>query len=311
MKITAIILALAGGVMCRQAVAQEASEAASNVAPGVSKIAVAQFDAPKGSRARAAVLQTLADHDDIEVVALDDIQFASKRLAADPATKAGRKRLSSELGIGAWIDGKVVDDEARLTLSAADGTHVVEVEVEAPNVRLLDALSGERMWQTMGAHLSVREARRKQLLTLQQSARAKVQARAAEAERQRGIARATLALQAQQGRSFQANNPYGQAQSPFAQVSSPQPAVGQTSAGKGAGKPAARPKNGKKSRDVVAAPLTNTTGWSSQQNGQSIPGWNTPTGRVPVGPTGVSAATQRWLAQQQDAMRAQNGAVFQ
>jgi hypothetical protein len=310
MKITAIIVALAGSVVCRQAVAQEASEAASSVAPGVSKIAVAQFDAPKGSRARAAVLQTLADHDDIEVVALDDIQFASKRLAADPATKAGRRRLSSELGIGAWIDGKVVDDEARLTLSAADGTHVVEVEVEAPNKRLLDALSGERMWQTMGSHLSVREARRKQLLTLQESARAKVEARAVEAERQRGIARATLALQAQQGRGFQANNPYGQAQSPFAQGPSPQPAIGQ-SAGKGSGKPAARPKSGKKSRDVVAAPLTNTTGWSSQQKGQSIAGWNTPSGRVPVGPTGVSAATQRWLAQQQNAMRAQNGAVSQ
>ena len=48
------------------------------------RIAVAQFDAPSDSRARMEVLTTLSDHADVEVVSLEDIAFAAKRLKADP-----------------------------------------------------------------------------------------------------------------------------------------------------------------------------------------------------------------------------------
>ena len=150
----------------------------------VRNVVVPQFDAPAQSRARAAVLRTLADHTEVEVVAIDDVTFAARRLQADPNTPEGREKLSRELGIDAWLDGKVTDTSAHLTLTAGDGTVLQEVEVEADDQRTLDARTGQQMWAALGPSLSPLEAYRRAVLAEYERARQKLEARQAEAQRQ-------------------------------------------------------------------------------------------------------------------------------
>lgn len=150
----------------------------------VRNLVVPQFDAPVKSRARAAVLRTLADHTEVEVVAIDDVAFAARRLQANPDTTDGRAKLSRELGIDAWLDGKITETSAHLTLTTGDGTILQEVEVEADEQRALDARTGEQMWAALGPSLSPQEAYRRAVLAEYERARRKLEARQAESQRQ-------------------------------------------------------------------------------------------------------------------------------
>ena len=189
------------------AVSTVRAQDAAPVAAGaiVSKIVVAQCDGDDEAHARAAMLEKLADHDDVEVMSLDDITFLSKRLHADPTSQSGRAKLASELGVGAWLDCKVDDSTATLTLSSADGSKVlVSTEIEADSTRQLAPLTAERMWASMGTHLSVGEQQRRQQLAALEAERRRVAAEA-EAERRRVTAdaeaeRQRIAAEAEAGR---------------------------------------------------------------------------------------------------------------
>lgn len=153
----------------------------------VRKVAVEQFDAPSDSRARYGVLNELSDHDDVEVVSLDDIHFVAKRFKLGAETPEGRAKISAELGVQLWIDGKASSDGAELKLTTPDGKVLVETEVKAPSEKLLESLAGERMWAAMGAQLSPREERRRTLLAQSERAHQKIEARELELEHQRKL----------------------------------------------------------------------------------------------------------------------------
>lgn len=159
------------------------------VAPArrVRKVAVEQFDAPSDSRARYGVLNELSDHEDVEVVSLDDIHFVAKRFKLGAETPEGRVKISAELGIQLWIDGKASSDSAELKLTRPDGKVLVETEVRAPSEKLLESLAGERMWAAMGGQLSPREERRRALLAQSERAHQKIEARELELEHQRKL----------------------------------------------------------------------------------------------------------------------------
>jgi hypothetical protein len=150
----------------------------------VRNLVVPHFDAPPKSRARAAVLRTLADHTEVEVVSIDDVTFAARRLQADPNTPEGREKLSRELGIDAWLDGKVTETSAHLTLAAGDGSVLHEVEVEVEDARALEARTGQQMWAALGPSLSPQEAYRRAVLAEYERARHKLDARLSEGQRQ-------------------------------------------------------------------------------------------------------------------------------
>jgi hypothetical protein len=152
------------------------------------RVAVAQFDAPSDSHARNAVLATLSEHEDIEVVSLEDIAFAGKRLKSDPAQAEGRAKISAELGIDVWIDGKVDGTDAELRMTSVADERVVRVEVHAAATLLLEQLVGERMWAAMGPKLSERERGRRAQLAQAELARNKIAAREAELVRQVALA---------------------------------------------------------------------------------------------------------------------------
>jgi hypothetical protein len=250
-------------------------------------VVVAPFAAPPGSNARAAVLQTLADHNEVEVVAMDDVSFASRRLQADANTPAGRAKLSRELGIDAWLDGKVEDGSAHLTLSSGDGDVIEEVTLEADEPKVLDAMTGERMWAAMGTRLSAQEEYRRALLAEYQRARNKYDARSSEQERLRTLARegrarraATLRAQfalAQRKRAAMAAEVTRQSE--VARNRAPEPPTGvpadAMAAKTGAGEKAKKavrakpqpPSVAKKSRRGVASStgLTNTGGMHAKK----------------------------------------------
>ena len=167
--------------------AKSGKVAAALPARRVRKVAVEQFDAPSDSRARYGVLNELSDHDDVEVVSLDDIHFVAKRFKLGAETPEGRVKISAELGVQLWIDGKASSDSAELKLSTPDGQLLAETEVKAPSEKLLESLAGERMWAAMGGQLSPREERRRALLAQSERAHQKIEARELELEHQRKV----------------------------------------------------------------------------------------------------------------------------
>jgi hypothetical protein len=152
------------------------------------RVVVAEFEAPAQSRARNAVLETLSDHTDVEVVSLDDVEFTSKRIKADPKTSAGRAKIATELGVDAWIDGRVDGLNIHLKLSSASGRRMAEADAHGATDSLLDVLAGEKMWAAMGPSLSERERRRRTLLSQGELARTKIADRHHEQDRQRTVA---------------------------------------------------------------------------------------------------------------------------
>lgn len=171
---------------------------------GSKRIAVAQFEAPSDSRARMGVLTTLSEHDDVEVVLLEDIVMAGKRIQASPDDPAGRRKLSKELGIDAWLDGTVDGESARLTLRTPEGRTLAVATVTEERSERLDRMIGKRMWKVMGVWLSSREQRARALEAQYDLALQKVQARERELVRQREWVKQRAAERGAQLRAAQA-----------------------------------------------------------------------------------------------------------
>jgi hypothetical protein len=297
---------------------------------------VAQCEGDDEAHARGAVLSKLADHPDVEVMSLDDITFIGKRLHADPTSESGRAKLAAELGVGAWLDCKVDDSSAHLTLTSADGSKVlVSTEVEADSTRQLAALTAERMWATMGTHLSASEQQRRQQLAAIEAERRRVAAEV-EAERRRVAAEAEAQrrrLEDERKRALEAGELKRKrliAESELArhklavreaEAERQRQVAHQAAANRGQFGPPAMVaeaessgrrgrKQGRRSHaaDMESAPLTvspATQRWLDQQKDYAGPRRGTPAPAPVIGagapgaaPSGISPATQRWLAQQ-------------
>jgi hypothetical protein len=169
----------------------------------VQHIAVAQFDAENSARARSAVLDVLSEHDDVEVVSLDDIGVAAKRLGVDATTAHGRSKLSEELGIEAWLDGKIEDDHAQFTLHAPDGRTLATTSIQGHRASVAEGLAGQKVWEAMGPLLSPRERAKRALEAQQELAVKKVQAREQELVRLRKMVEARAASREKQLKAAQ------------------------------------------------------------------------------------------------------------
>lgn len=151
------------------------------------RIAVAAFHAPDAARARSAVLEVLSEHDDVEVVSLEDLEFESKRLKADLNNLEGRRKLSSEVGIDAWLDGTIEDGSARFTLQAPDGHLIASTALTGHKASVAAGLAGPKVWAAMGPWLSARERGKRALEAQGELALKKVKARDQELVRLRQV----------------------------------------------------------------------------------------------------------------------------
>lgn len=164
----------------------------------VQRIAVAQFQAPNSARARSAVLETLSDHDDVEVASLEDIAVAGKRVGVDANTPAGRSKLSEELGITVWLDGTIEDGLARFTLHGPDGRVLATASVQGHKANVAEGLAGLKIWEAMGPILSPRERRKRAIEAQQDLAQQKVKAREQELVRLRRVVEGRAIARAKQ-----------------------------------------------------------------------------------------------------------------
>ena len=152
------------------------------------KVAVAAFEAPKESRARNSVLSILSEHDEIEVISLEDIAFEAHRVHVDAKSQAGREKIAEALGVELWIDGVVDGNEAHLQLTSTRGRKLAAADVRGTTPSVMDGLAGERMWAAMGPTLSAKENRRRTLLDQAELARTKITDREREMIRQTEVA---------------------------------------------------------------------------------------------------------------------------
>jgi hypothetical protein len=163
------------------------SAATTESQPKAKRVAVAAFEAPSSSQGRSLVLETLSQHDDVEVVALEDIAMAGKRLQADPSDPSGRRKLSEELGIDAWIDGTIEDETARIRMSTPEGRSLGVANVKGKSSSAVEAALGTQMWKALGPWLSVREQKVRALQAQQELALQKALAREQELVRQHAL----------------------------------------------------------------------------------------------------------------------------
>jgi hypothetical protein len=289
----AVIACLVIGGLAQQVQAQQVQAAR--------HVAVAQFTGSDNPSARGAVLATLSDHDDVEVIGLEDIGFAAKRVKADVGTPAGRAKVAEELKIDAWIDGEIDGDEAHLTLTSAQGQQLASVDVEAKAGKLLDAMVGERMWAAMGTKLSRREGQRLQQLAQAELARAKLASREAELERQRALVQQReqqreqlLAAQEQLAVAKQAARAREIERLGEAARASKQALAAATS------QPPAAPERRPAQPTVLAQARASSWNSGAPLAGSSAPphasAWNAPA--PGYAPNRVSPSTQRWLQTQ-------------
>lgn len=157
--------------------------------PGVRRVVVANFDEPEGFRVRLAALEVLSLQGDIEVLGYNDVTVVARRLGVDPMSSHGRLAVSEELGVFAWLDGRVSEDfEAHLRLTDAGGKELAWLKVRGQSRGTLNDTVKKNLWRAVGPPLSDAEKRRQALEARHKLAQKKKQARDEEAMRQRELA---------------------------------------------------------------------------------------------------------------------------
>lgn len=156
---------------------------------GPRRVVVADFESPRKEWARPSVLAVLSAQADVEIVGYQDAVVVAHRLGADTTSSAGRRTLSGEMRIFAWIDGTIGDDlAARLWMTDANGEKIAWLEVKAANGDALNRYVESNLWLAFGPYLSDAERDRQTLEGHKVLAQKKKEARDAELARQREIA---------------------------------------------------------------------------------------------------------------------------
>jgi hypothetical protein len=280
------------------------------------RVAVAQFDAPSESHARNAVLATLSEHADVEVVSLEDVAFAGKHLKSDPGQPEGRAKISAELGIDAWIDGKIDGSEAEIRMTTVADQRVARIAVQAATSNQLDQIVGEKTWAVVGPKLSERERGRRALLAQADVARQKIAARAAEVERQISLARQhaeervqrlkheeELAMKKQLAFFAELSRQKQLVQDRLARdVAEQQQAAEARRQAEMQRLAAAQPPLVQQPPAMAYAAPAPAASYNAYHGVPAGQGWNTP-----AGPGGVSSSTQQWLQNQPVGASASSG----
>jgi hypothetical protein len=167
-------------------VSREASEPELD---GPRRLGIGELHAPARSDARGAVLEALSARSEVEIVGYEDVKMAGKQLGVDPASARGRKRISAELGVYAWIEGEVsARNEGRLRLVDVDGHTLATLRVSADDGSALEAAIRANLWSALGRFVSDSAAHDYALGQQQQRAAQKHTARLEELERQKALA---------------------------------------------------------------------------------------------------------------------------
>jgi hypothetical protein len=123
----------------------------------IRKVVIAPFSEPAGSKGREAVLEIFSEQNDIEMVGYNDAEIVAKRLGADLGSSKGRSVVSADMGIYAWLDGRVGDGfDAQIRLSDANSRTLKNAQIKADSAQMLASLIRTDLWRQVGPEISDR-----------------------------------------------------------------------------------------------------------------------------------------------------------
>jgi hypothetical protein len=156
---------------------------------GIRKVVVAKFTEPEDVQARNTVLEVFSEHNDIEVIGFDDAEVVAKRLGADLGTAKGRTAVSKDLGIYAWVDGKVSGSfEAQIDLTDSTDRRLTHARLSGASAQILASVIRTELWRQVGPAISDQAKLARNLETQRKLAREKLIVWQKELDRQRKVA---------------------------------------------------------------------------------------------------------------------------
>jgi hypothetical protein len=121
------------------------------VAQAKSRVTIHEFFGPHASALRAEAEHTLKHQHDVQVISKDEVDAAAHNLGVDVLSPAGRKTMSRELGLSAWVTGIVRKHGKglRLTVVVYDGAEHASVGrtvLDAGSPKMLQGAVKQKLW---------------------------------------------------------------------------------------------------------------------------------------------------------------------
>jgi hypothetical protein len=151
--------------------------------PRVRKVAVPAFAGQGAESLRQAVLDVLSEHPDLEIVGQPDLEVVAHRIGAAIDKDRDRSKLSTELGLYAWVDGDAETGRLRLT----DGSGKVISSLALPRGQAGAVQARDRVWPALGRFVSDEGMREYVIIARKEAAVRKLEAQEAELAHQRKL----------------------------------------------------------------------------------------------------------------------------
>jgi hypothetical protein len=125
---------------------------AASSAEAKTRVTVHEFFGPHGSALRAEAEQLLKRHDGVQVISKSEVDAAAHNLGVDLLSPAGRRTMSRELGLSAWVTGIVRKHgrHLRLTVVVYDGAeheNVGRAVLDGANAKTLQGVVKRKLWE--------------------------------------------------------------------------------------------------------------------------------------------------------------------
>ncbi|MET0388931.1 MAG: hypothetical protein ABW321_23360 [Polyangiales bacterium] len=141
-------------VMCMLVVSRALAE---------TRVTVHDFYGPNAERVRDDVVNLLEGQDGVTLVSKAEIESTAKKLGVDPFSPDGRRALSRELQLSAWMTGMVQKHlgKLKLTVVVYDGakhTRIGRAQLVGRNATRLSAEIKHHLWRRSGTAIMQAEA---------------------------------------------------------------------------------------------------------------------------------------------------------
>lgn len=116
------------------------------------RVTIHDFYGPNAARMREDVVNLLERQSGITIVSQGQIESTAKKLGVDPFSPEGRRELSKELQLSAWLTGMVKRQPGKMTLTllvfdGAEHARIGRTELSGATMRQLSARLKGQLWK--------------------------------------------------------------------------------------------------------------------------------------------------------------------
>ena len=116
------------------------------------RVTIHDFYGPNAARMRADVVNLLERQTGVTIVSQGQIESTAKKLGVDPFSPEGRRSVSKELQLSAWLTGMVKRHPGKLTLTllvfdGAEQARIGGAELSGASLRQLSAKLKGQLWK--------------------------------------------------------------------------------------------------------------------------------------------------------------------